>query len=64
MNQYNVDVGDTVCHVKDYELIGQVVSIDRNLDDITTCLVVWDGSESTDIQWTNKLVSLEPGQYE
>lgn len=64
MNQYNVNVGDTVCHVKNYGVYGKVVSIDQNLEDNTTCLVIWDDSDVVDVQWTNKLIRVEPEQYE
>lgn len=66
--QYGFNVGDSVCHIKDYQMVGIVTEIDSEYDlgDITTCRVVWDAKdfqdakntprEDQDIQWTNKLV--------
>lgn len=67
---YGFNVGDTVCHIKDYEMTGIVTEIDSEYDlgDVTTCRVVWGAEnvtdamqtprEDQDIQWTNKLVAI------
>lgn len=65
---YGLQIGDTVCHVKDTTLQGIVTELDAGHDQggVTTCRVVW-GAESVedaqatpredqDIQWTHKLV--------
>lgn len=66
--QYGFEVGDPVCHVKDYSVVGFVTEIDYDADcaGITTCRVVWDAvdfqdamntpREDQDIQWTNKVI--------
>lgn len=52
-------VGDRINHYKDNELRGEVIYIDLNLivagEYSSTCLVLWDGGDIGDIQWTNKL---------
>ena len=64
VEDFDFKVGDRVCHVKDNNLCGQIIYIDFNLiaggESSTTCLVLWDGGDVGDIQWTNKLIPLEP----
>lgn len=68
---YGFDVWDTVCHIKDDEMLGIVTEIDssHDLGDVTTCRVVWGAKsvddakgiphEYQDIQWTNKLIRVK-----
>ena len=59
IENFHLQVGDRVNHVKDYSWCGSIVHIDGNLIEeygVTTCNVKWDDSEDLDIQWTNKLV--------
>lgn len=56
---YRVKVGMRVCHIKDPEATGTVISVDDNLEDVTTCVVLWDDGPSHDVQWTNKLVAID-----
>ena len=73
-DQYGIDVGDLVRHVKESSWTGIVTEINDNLNDVTTCRVAWDDNhdhaltleetltlprENTDIQWTNKLVRIQ-----
>lgn len=65
---YDISIGDTVCHVGDNAMEGIVTELDAEYDlgGVTTCRVVWDAKsvedamatprEDQDIQWTNKLV--------
>lgn len=61
--EFWLNPGDRVEHVGDPGDYGVVLSIDDNLIEsygVTTCLVLWDGCNSTDIQWTNKLAMVTP----
>ena len=57
-NEYGVAVGDCIQHVKDDSWTGRVTHLDRNLPQITTCKVHWNGYLEDDIQWTNKLLRI------
>lgn len=59
MNEYNVSVGDRVFLIKQPSLKGEVVAIDSNLPNLTTCEVLWCGYHNIDVQWTNKLEVLD-----
>ena len=64
MLNFWLQVGDRVTHIKDAGSSGTVTHIDDNLIEgysVTTCLVVWDGCDEPDIQWTNKLEKI--GNY-
>lgn len=63
-----VEYGDKVTHIKDDSLNGVVIDVDDNLIDVTTCLVVWGVEtleealklkDDADIQWTNKLMTID-----
>jgi hypothetical protein len=53
--EYGVAESLRVVHVRDASWLGCVQSITRNLADVTTCFVLWDGDTDLDVQWTNKL---------
>ena len=54
------NIGDRVEHYKELGFPGVIVQIDPYEicgfpSDVTTCQVLWDDSDTPDIQWTNKL---------
>ena len=60
---FHLSIGDEVYHVNEQEegAQGKITHIDFDSYPfheygVTTCLVLWNGSTETDIQWTNKLV--------
>lgn len=56
-NNYGIQKGDRVCHTREQSWIGTVIHIDTNLEDVTTCNIIWDDQPAgVDIQWTNKLL--------
>jgi hypothetical protein len=64
--EYPIEPGDTVEHVKDIGRPGKVMRIDNNLCHPTTCNVWWEdvGGDPNDrfnwdIQWTNKIVRVD-----
>ena len=70
VEMYGVEVGMLVHHVKVFHEAGVVVSIDRNLRDVTTCTVAWGYKSLNEVRasqgvcldtvWTNKLVPAYP----
>ncbi|MFN6572344.1 hypothetical protein [Dendronalium sp. ChiSLP03b] len=59
-NQFWLQIGDRVEHVKETGYPGTVTEIDFDCYPffeygVTTCIVVWDDASDPDIQWTNKL---------
>ena len=53
--EYGVAEGLRIVHVRDASWLGCVHSITRNLADVTTCFILWDGNTELDVQFTNKL---------
>lgn len=58
MLPYSVKIGDKVTHIKD-DCVGVILELDDNLSGHTTCQVLWDDSDTPDVQWTNKLVKIK-----
>lgn len=54
----NFQINDNVYLKKEPETIGKIIQIDKNLEDITTCQIMWNDSSRSDIQWTNKINKL------
>ncbi|PNX50173.1 MAG: hypothetical protein BV456_07610 [Thermoplasmata archaeon M8B2D] len=55
VDEYPFKEGDRVVHIKDPDWTGVIIHIDRNLPHPTTCEVLWDGYDNTNVHWTNKL---------
>lgn len=55
---YHVDVGDRVEHCRQSGLTGVVTAVDRNLPDVTTCVVNWDDGQGLGVVWTNKIMPI------
>ena len=54
-----MEPGMRVCHIKDPEATGTIISVDDNLKGDTTCVVLWDDDSAYDVQWTSKLVEIQ-----
>lgn len=69
-NDFWLQKGDRVCHIKEPEISGTILEIDLDCYPlheygVTTARVRWDDDEGEyplseyDIQWTNKLMKIE-----
>ena len=52
---YPVKEGDRVYNIKEPDVYGTVIHVDRNIPHPTTCNIKWDDCDGLDIKWTNKI---------